>query len=71
MRLMSLTNQIKQAKPYLEPDTKEKPQDRLNSNSHTLFSQLCDKQLVEYLDSEALANAVSYTHLTLPTTPYV
>ena len=57
---MSLTNQAKQAKPHSEPETKtntsqQQPQGRLR-NSHTLFSQLCDKQLVEYLDSDALSN---------------
>ena len=60
MRQMSSTNQAKQAKPRSEPETekntqKQKPQDRLR-NSHTLFSQLCDKHLIEYLDSQALSN---------------
>ena len=55
---MSLTNQTKQAKSKSEPESAKnisQPQDRLR-NSHTLFSQLCDKYLVEYLDSQALSN---------------
>lgn len=47
---MALTKQTKPAKTYSEPVS----ENRLNSNSHQLFSQLCDKQLVDYLDKEAL-----------------
>ena len=47
---MSLTNLHKQVNSYLEPVT-----DRLPKNPHKLFSQLCDKKLVDYLDKDALA----------------
>ena len=58
MRLMSLTNQTKQAKSKPESAKnifQQQPQDMLK-NSHTLFNQLCDKHLVEYLGGQALSN---------------
>ena len=33
--------------------------------------EFCDNKVIYYLNIEEEAKAVSYTHLTLPTTPYV
>ena len=51
---MPSTNQTKQVKSSIEPVTQIGTADRLSSNPHKLFSQLCDRQLVTYLDKEAL-----------------
>ena len=51
---MSSTKQTKQVKQSTEPVAQIGIADRLSSNPHKLFNQLCDKQLVTYLDKEAL-----------------
>ena len=76
MSLINFTNldfdQIKSSlKDYLQSNSDFTDYDFEGSNLSTILDVLAYNTYITSYNANMISNAVSYTHLTLPTTPYV